>query len=308
MTQTRIAAVFAAFGALVVGALVASAAEAVGAPSVSIATLGQLPEPEMAITPPTTEAPTTTTTVTPVTLPPSERNVLLSETTRLEGEVERLRAELASVPGRVSVTGKQVALTFDDGPTRPWTEHVLDILDEHGVKATFFALGEMIELRPELAKRVVDEGHSLQNHTWSHSSLTRMSDAAAEEQLLRTNDIIEETSGVRPTCYRPPYGATNPDLRTRAQALGLTEIMWNVDTMDWAKRDSEQIVDFISATRERAIDEGLIVLMHDGPSRRAETIDALGPMIEGFIDEGYTFVTLCQSVSQIMPKYILTSN
>ena len=97
-----------------------------------------------------------------------------------------------------------MALTFDDGPAYTYTEQILDILARYDVTATFFVIGRHGAAQRELLRRVADEGHSVQNHSWDHYHLTRYSDAFVEDQLVRTNRLIEEVTGTAPALPAAP--------------------------------------------------------------------------------------------------------
>src|SRR4051794_910680 len=128
------------------------------------------------------------------------------------GPVERAKSVGTPMAPRtlysdVHVDGPYVALTFDDGPHTTLTPKLLDLLAARHIKATFFVLGECVEQNPQILQRAAKEGHEIANHSWSHPQLNRLSDEAARSQLKRTDDLIRSLIGVRPTHFRPPYGA-----------------------------------------------------------------------------------------------------
>lgn len=131
--------------------------------------------------------------------------------------------------------GGQLALTFDDGPSQ-YTGHLLDLLLKYNVKATFFVLGENVtnSKRRNCLRRMRDEGHVIGSHTWSHPDLTTLSDEEIEAEMTRTNELIEEVTGLRPIFMRPPFGATDARVTGVLNRLGFKVIKWNLDTMDWA--------------------------------------------------------------------------
>jgi len=189
----------------------------------------------------------------------------------------------------------QVALTFDDGPAYTYTEQILDILARYDVTATFFVIGRHGAAQRELLRRVADEGHSVQNHSWDHYHLSRYSDAFVEDQLVRTNRLIEEVTGTAPHCLRPPYGSVNDRVRAVAAGLGMATVMWDVNPSDWAHPGAGSV----SYTVLHGTGGGDIVLLHDigGPS----TIGALPAIIEGLQARGYEFVPLC-TVPGVAPR------
>lgn len=134
---------------------------------------------------------------------------------------------LQLLPVRENQT-KQIAFTFDDGPNR-YTKEVLDVLKKHDAIGTFFVLGMQVEMYPELAKQIVEDGHEIANHSYSHKDLVKVSAAEATAQISRTNKIIKDTTGVTVKLLRPPYGRYNQKVRTYTN-LRIT--LWNVDPLD----------------------------------------------------------------------------
>lgn len=154
-------------------------------------------------------------------------------------------------------TDKQlVALTFDDGPVSGTTEMILDTLAEHDVKATFFVLGSMVAEYPELAQRIVDEGHEIANHSYTHPELTKLNEASLQSEIGRTQQAIQEHTGTWALTFRPPYGDTNQYVR---DTVGLTEVLWNIDTLDWQTRNTNLIYNSVMTN----VGDGSVVLMHD---------------------------------------------
>lgn len=189
----------------------------------------------------------------------------------------------------------QVALTFDDGPAYAYTEQILDLLARYDVTATFFVIGRHGAAQRELLRRIAEEGHSVQNHSWDHYHLTRYSDAFVEDQLVRTNRLIEEVTGTAPHCLRPPYGSVNDRVRAVAAGLGMATVMWDVNPSDWAHPGAGSV----SYTVLHGTGGGDIVLLHDiGGS---STIGALPAIIEGLQARDYEFVPLC-TVPGVAPR------
>jgi peptidoglycan/xylan/chitin deacetylase (PgdA/CDA1 family) len=155
--------------------------------------------------------------------------------------------------------GKRIALTFDDGPFPPYTEQILDILQRHGVQATFFVCGRNVEQHPEIVRRIHAEGHTLGNHTWSHPYLYFLSRRKMAEEIDRTQKAISEATGQVPRLFRPPYGGRwfglYPLLREREMEL----VQWSVNTFDW-KLDADGVLACVRA----GLHPGAVVLLHDG--------------------------------------------
>ena len=180
-------------------------------------------------------------------------------------------------------TARIVNLTFDDGPVRGNTGRVLDVLANHGVKATFFVVGKQARWYPRLVKREYTEGHSVQNHTYTHPDLTALSNTAIRRELRRTNRAIKAAGVPRPHRFRPPYGTTNSRVKRVGASLGLTQTLWSVDPRDWADPSSSVICRRVVGN----VSPGSIVLLHDGTG--ANTDEALPCIIRRLEAKGYTF-------------------
>lgn len=126
------------------------------------------------------------------------------------------------------------ALTFDDGPSR-YTPHILDVLREHGIPATFFMLGKNVKLYPQHVQRIVAEGHEVGNHSFSHPNLRRMAHDRKREEIELTDRLLRDL-GADPLYMRPPYGSYDKDVVDIANRLGVTVVLWSVDSQDWKRR------------------------------------------------------------------------
>ncbi|MBV8694913.1 MAG: polysaccharide deacetylase family protein [Ktedonobacteraceae bacterium] len=191
----------------------------------------------------------------------------------------------------------EVALTFDDGPSLYYTPQVLSILRQYGVHATFFTIGENVRLYPELVQQEYNAGHVIGNHSWDHPDLTRRSGASVYSELSRTCDIIRQTIGIRPTLFRPPYGAINAQVAFQAFQLGLTSIVWSVDTRDWDQPRSTESVIINNVLNE--VGNGGIILMHDAGGNRSRTIATLPRIITALQQRGYRLVTIPQLLNDM---------
>lgn len=175
-----------------------------------------------------------------------------------------------------------VALTFDDGPG-PHTDRLLDVLASKRAPATFFLLGQNVARNPALVRRMAAEGHEVGNHTWDHKQLTKLGADGQRREIERGAAAIRE-AGVTPTVFRPPYGSRN---KTTDAAAGAPVILWDVDTLDWKTRNTEATM--TAALRDTK--RGSIVLMHD---IHAPTVDAVGAIVDGLREQGYTLVTVSE--------------
>ncbi|ADB34161.1 polysaccharide deacetylase [Kribbella flavida DSM 17836] len=189
---------------------------------------------------------------------------------------------------------KYVVLTFDDGPDPRYTPRILDILDQYEAKATFFAVGTEVARHPALTRSLHDRGHSVQNHTWSHPDLRRLSAAAFDRQIRSTDEQIHAHTGTTPRCLRPPYGAQNPVVVQRAAGLGKQLVLWDVDSRDWDRPGTAAIVRRV-VTGAR---HGSVVLFHDGGGNRAQTVAALPTILKTLKAKGFGFrATRCEGPS-----------
>lgn len=214
-------------------------------------------------------------------------------------------------------TGKQIAITFDDGPRPPFTEQILDILRSRNISATFFVCGKDVELYPATVRRIQVDGHAIGNHTWSHPYLYFMSPARMSEEIDRTQRAVHQATGHTPELFRPPYGARwfglYPILRKRRMKL----VQWSLSGNDW-KLDADEIIKAVCP----ALRPGAVILLHDGrqkpggylralfgdgevtdaspgtaesrqPGTQAsETVKALPAIIDAALRMGYEFVSV----------------
>ncbi len=169
-------------------------------------------------------------------------------------------------------TGRRaLALTFDDGPEPPYTERILDVLGEFGVKATFFVVGAQVLRHPELARRILDEGHLLGNHTHSHPNLLLRVPSAAREELALASASIERITGIWPQWFRPPFGFRYPWNVTQAARLGQATVTWSLNPRDFEQPPA----DVLTRRVVRNARNGDIVLLHDGMRDQSCTVAAL---------------------------------
>lgn len=177
---------------------------------------------------------------------------------------------------------KIVALTFDDGPHRVLTTELLSVLKEKHVQATFFVLGSRVENNPEIVNQAALAGHSIGSHAYSHHNLLNLPENELIEEIKKTQELIQNATGLKPNLLRPPYGAYNEAVLKHADAA---IIMWSIDTEDWKYRNTnvikQNIIDHVK--------DGSIILMHD---IYQTSIDAVPDVIDSLTDLGYTFVTV----------------
>lgn len=194
---------------------------------------------------------------------------------------------------------RKLALTYDDGPNDPWTFRLLEVLERHQVKATFFLIGRFVEQRPDIARAVVSAGHTVGCHTWDHPNLIFYSSAEVRRQLQQTQRVIQDAVGVDVKLFRPPFGGRRPASLRVARSLGLQTVMWNVTCRDWTERSTDEIV----ALAERQIRGGDVILLHDGEFHRigidrSRSVEASDRILTRYKSEGYEFVTIPQMMEK----------
>ncbi|QLF52224.1 polysaccharide deacetylase family protein [Candidatus Saccharibacteria bacterium oral taxon 488] len=189
-----------------------------------------------------------------------------------------------AAPPAVNSGGKVIALTFDDGPG-PYTAQLLDILDQHGAKATFFLIGSKVSAQADVLRRMHSRGHQLGNHSWSHPELPKLPVGQIAGEIDRTNDAIKQATGVKPTILRPPYGAVNSAVLEQLRLRGMSSILWSVDTRDWADRNSE----IVCSRAVAGAHPGAIILMHD---IHQTSVNAVPCILSALKQQGYSFVTI----------------
>jgi peptidoglycan/xylan/chitin deacetylase (PgdA/CDA1 family) len=188
----------------------------------------------------------------------------------------------------VNVDGPYIAMTFDDGPSATNTPKLLDMAAQRHIKLTFFVLGECVKQNPTVLQREVAEGHEIGNHSWSHPNLAKLSDEAVRSQLQRTQDIIFQTAGVKPTLMRPPYGELTKRQRIWVNhEFNYKVILWDVDPLDWKRPGPSVVARRIIAGAQ----PGSIILSHD---IHPPTIEAMPEVFDALLAKGFKFVTVSE--------------
>ncbi|WP_244307351.1 polysaccharide deacetylase family protein [Flavobacterium fluviatile] len=158
-----------------------------------------------------------------------------------------------------SETEKKIALTFDDGPSE-FTLEVLELLKKYNAKATFFCIGKNIETHPEILQKIIDEGHLVGNHTYSHSKFFDFyTYPTIMEELQKTDRILEKFTSKKINFFRPPYGVTTPSIRRALKFTKHKVIGWNIRSLDGGTKNQDLILNRI----KKRVSPGGIVLLHD---------------------------------------------
>ena len=186
-----------------------------------------------------------------------------------------------------AVNDKCITLTFDDGPNAKNTTKVLDVLKRHNIRATFFLIGKNVKENPALASRIVDEGHIVANHTYSHDAMFPMgSKQKIEHDIMACSEAIYSATGCRPRLFRPPFGVTTPGIGKAVKALNMSTIGWSIRSYDTMQRPTrESVVKGII----KKLRPGAIILLHDRCDGAEELLEML---IRECTQRGYRFVAL----------------
>lgn len=187
----------------------------------------------------------------------------------------------------VETPEKKVALSFDASWGAERTEQILESLRENNVKTTFFLTGFWVEDYPEYVKLIVDEGHEIGNHTFSHPHLNSLTAEEVGEELLKVEEMIEAITGIKPALFRPPFGEYGNHVITAAAELGYQTIQWSIDSLDWQNLSKDEIVERVTGRAHK----GAIILFHNNG---LYTADALPEIIEYFLDHGYEIVPISE--------------
>lgn len=190
-----------------------------------------------------------------------------------------------------SLTKREVALTFDDGPDAKFTPQVLDVLKRKGVKATFFVVGNRVKAHPEITARIVREGHVLGNHSYTHANLPKLTDRDFRWQINQTDRLIQRYTGYTPDLVRPPYGNVNEGQIKWLAHRNKKIVNWNVDSLDWKGLSAEQVATNILAH----VQPGAIILQHaagGAGENLSGTVKALPTIISKLRKDGVRLVTV----------------
>lgn len=177
-----------------------------------------------------------------------------------------------------------LSLTFDDGPHPKYTPQILDLLDQHDIKATFFLIGKHVESYPHLAKDIVSRGHSIGNHSLNHRYFIKMSLAQQMDEISQTETLLQEIDGQRKHAFRPPNGGMNLRLFLQLVLSRTPIVLWSLNSLDYLYKNPKELIDSFSDTTASA---GDIILLHDDASH---TVEGLKILIPWWKNLGFIFV------------------
>lgn len=182
---------------------------------------------------------------------------------------------------------RKIAITFDDGP-HEMTEKVLDLLQKYQASATFFCIGIQIEKYPEILKRVINDGHVVGNHTYSHSnSFGFFSTNRILEEITKTNDLLSKFTKNKIKLFRPPFGVTTPNVARAIAKAQHHVIGWNIRSLDTVTEDENEIFERI----KKKVQPGGIILLHD---TSLKTVNVLERLLLFLQSEDYKMITVDQ--------------
>ncbi len=186
----------------------------------------------------------------------------------------------------------KIALTFDDGPHPRFTREILAILDEYGVTATFFFVGENVSYYSDTAREVARRGHEIGNHTYTHPSAVKTGEQQLRQELRSCEEVIQSVTDTSPKLFRPPHGSWNTRVYEIAREQDYSVILWDIDTQDWADTPADKIASYVIENTKG----GNIILMHDYHSGTCTTTEALRLFLPVLIERGFRFVTVSELI------------
>lgn len=178
-----------------------------------------------------------------------------------------------------------VYLTFDDGPHPQTTPQLLRLLEEEGIHATFFLIGRNCARFPELVKEIDQAGHTIGNHSFSHSLLPALTNKQLEQEIVLTNRVIEGITGKAPKFFRPPFGLMDHRGGRILKERGMTAVYWGSVSDDWTKPGEHRIVRRVMWK----IKDGTLIVLHEGSNLGKQTLGAAGEIIRKAKALGYRF-------------------
>ncbi|MFP4015098.1 MAG: polysaccharide deacetylase family protein [Chitinispirillaceae bacterium] len=189
---------------------------------------------------------------------------------------------------RVDVDRKLVALTYDDGPHAPYTDSILDILNRKNVKAHFFLIGRNTQANPHLARRIIEEGHGVGNHTWSHRDMILKTPSFVKKEIEKCDSIIRSLGYRNEIHFRSPRGMKLIVLPWYLRKTEKVNVLFDVVPVDWEEVPAEEMLRRVLIN----VKPGSIILLHDGGGDRSETVKLTEPLVDSLTERGYLFVTV----------------
>lgn len=191
----------------------------------------------------------------------------------------------------VDTKEKKIAISFDSAWGAEDFDNIMETLDKHKVKATYFMTGSWVEDNPECVKTLVEKGHDLGNHSEHHYDMTTLTDNEIKEEIMKVHDKVKEIAGYDMKLFRPPYGAYDNKVIKAAYDLEYYPIEWSVDSLDWKDYGVDSIINTVC--NHEALEPGAIILCHNGAKYTAKALDKLLTNLE---EKGYEFVPISELI------------
>jgi len=199
----------------------------------------------------------------------------------------------------VDRSDKKIAISFDCAWGADYTENLLSIMKEKGVKCTFFAVSFWVEKYPELVKKIVDMGHEMGTHSKTHPHMSKLSSDKIREELVYSMNAIEKITNKKVEVFRPPFGDYSNDVISVAKSLNLFTIQWDVDSLDWKNLSANEIYDRVI----KKVKNGSIVLFHNNG---LHTEKALPKILDKLLNDGFEFTTISELIYK--DNYFIDTN
>ena len=184
----------------------------------------------------------------------------------------RWNYHVKSLHAHPNTSEDHVAITFDDGPHPEFTKQVLEVLKKYNARATFFLIGKNCKSNPDLVQQIIDEGHTIANHTFSHAkNIGFFSTEKITAELQKTNELLQQQTGLQLKLFRPAFGVTNPKIARALKRLKLQSIGWNQRSYDTTKLNEDQVYERVTKTLKK----GDVILLHDTSAKSVAVLERL---------------------------------
>lgn len=207
-----------------------------------------------------------------------------------EGDITSVFSAKRELPiYSVKTDEKKVAISFDAAWGSEYTDEILNILDKHNVKTTFFLVGFWVDRYPEMVKKIDARGHEIGNHSSHHPHMSKLSEKQITEELLNTEEKIKKITGKETMLFRPPFGDYNDRLIKTCRDNGYYTIQWDVDSLDWKELGVQPVVDRVT----RNVKKGSIILFHNNAKYVTEYLPLVLSRLQ---EQGYEIVPISELI------------
>ena len=185
----------------------------------------------------------------------------------------------------------KISISFDGAWGNDDTQNILDILEKHNVKATFFLTGGWVESYPDDVKAILEAGHDIGNHSETHPNMSQLSAEEIRTEIMTVHDRVKELTGYEMFLFRPPYGDYDNEVIATVKDCGYYPVQWSVDSLDWKDYGVDQIISRVCESDQ--LDNGAIILCHNGAKYTAQALDQLLTNLE---EQGYELVPISELI------------